>query len=652
MKKLLKILAITVGVLIALIIVLVIVALAVIDPNKYRDDIVSAVKTQTGREFKIEGDLKLSFFPWLGLETGGLELANAAGFGPEPFARVDSAAIKVELLPLLRKQVRVDGIRLNGLKLHLARAANGRSNWDDLTQKKPDAPKEPKEPKPDAPDAGAALGMFSVNQVEINKAEFTWRDQASGASYALRNVDLKSGNLLGSAPAPLKLSFDIESGKPPIRKRVQLDARLHLNPATQVLDAPELKLALGDLRINGQVRGTDVFGAPKLVGTVVIPAFAPRALMQEFGVAYAPADAKALTKLALMARLEHNAQVTSLPELRLTLDDTLLTGNLALQHQPRTSYRADLALDTIDIDRYLPPKPADAKAGDKPAPGAAEAVVIPLALLREVDADARLRIQNLKAFGIRSQQVVLKVAARDGRITLGPNEAKLYGGTYAGRTVLDASGKTPRFQFDEKLNGVQLGPFLKDAGVFAYFSGEAQIALALTAQGLSAPDIKKTLTGSTSVAVKDGAIEGFDLVKMETKAKELKDQPGGTAQNLASGLAALNPAKGDKTTFTKLQASATIANGVVSNKDLAIEAPHLRVTGSGIVNLVTDRYENYSLRVNGIPFILDGPLTSLPKLDTNTLLKEKGQQQVEKKKEEIKERAGDALRDRLKKLKR
>ncbi|MFL6646738.1 MAG: AsmA family protein [Sulfurifustis sp.] len=654
MAKPLKVAAIVVGIVVALIAIAIVAAIVLIDPNRYRGEIIQAVKTHTGRDLKIDGDLRLSFFPWLGLETGRLELANAQGFGNEPFARVESAGVKVALLPLLRKEVIVDAVRLNGLRLNLARAANGRSNWDDLVQAKPGA--APAQPKPTGGGAAAAAAL-SVNRVEVRDAEFTYRDQVSGAAYAARRVELTSGNVLGEHPAPLHLAFDLESGKPKITRRVELSAQLSADLATEKVNVPELRLTAGDLSLNAQLRGTDVIKAPKLNGRVEIPAFNLRALLGELGVAYAPADANALKKVALVSQLDYGPQAVSAHELRLTLDDTSLTGRVAMQQQPRTSYRFDLVLDSIDVDRYLPSaakkaeKTSEQTADKKPADKSQDAapVVIPLALLRETDAEGQLRVQKLKAFGIRSEQVGVKVAARGGRISLGPNEARLYGGVYAGRTTIDASTSTPKFQFDEKLTGLQLGPFLKDAQIFDKFSGAGNVTIALTGQGLNADAIKRTLNGSVAVAIKDGAIEGVDLQKIEAKIKEVRDQPGGTAKNLLTSLPALGPEKGDKTTFSKLQASGTVTNGVVQNKDLAIQAPRLNITGSGNVNLVADRYENYRLLVGNFPIIVSGPLAA-PKFspDWNAILKGQVEQRKEKALEQGKEKVRDRFRDLLK----
>ena len=105
-------------------------------------EITQAVKQQTGRDLDLRGDIKLSVFPWLGLELGDTRLSNAPGFGKKPFVKIERVGVKVKLLPLLRSQVIVDKIILDGLQLNLARNQKGVTNWDDLLQPEPAAGKK------------------------------------------------------------------------------------------------------------------------------------------------------------------------------------------------------------------------------------------------------------------------------------------------------------------------------------------------------------------------------------------------------------------------------------------------------------------------------------------------------------------------------
>src|SRR5690554_5413384 len=87
----------------------------VVDPNDYKDEISSQVEKATGRTLTLQGDIGLSVFPWIALELGPLSLSNAPGFKSDAFAQVEAAEIRIKLMPLLKKQLEMDTIVLDGL---------------------------------------------------------------------------------------------------------------------------------------------------------------------------------------------------------------------------------------------------------------------------------------------------------------------------------------------------------------------------------------------------------------------------------------------------------------------------------------------------------------------------------------------------------
>ncbi|HSS63758.1 MAG TPA: AsmA family protein, partial [Gammaproteobacteria bacterium] len=101
MKTILKGLGVIIAVAAALILGIIIIVPLLIDPNDYRDEIEVKVEDQTGRKLKIEGDIVLTWFPWLGFEMGSVELGNAPGFEAPVFASTDKVAIRLKLIPLL-----------------------------------------------------------------------------------------------------------------------------------------------------------------------------------------------------------------------------------------------------------------------------------------------------------------------------------------------------------------------------------------------------------------------------------------------------------------------------------------------------------------------------------------------------------------------
>ncbi len=244
--KALKWIAVGTGVVLGLVLAAVVTASLLLDPNDYRGEIAGKVEQSTGRELKIEGDIRLSFFPWLGLELGKLELGNAKGFGAEPFARIGAAEARVKLLPLFSGKVEIDKVVLRGLELQLARRADGSSNWDDLAGKGEAKPAEQKSAaggKP-APAPGQKLGALAIGGIEISNARVVWQDDMAKQRVVLSDFNLNSGAISLEKPFPLAINGKVESSNPATKATIDLKTVIALDLNQERYRLDDLSLAL------------------------------------------------------------------------------------------------------------------------------------------------------------------------------------------------------------------------------------------------------------------------------------------------------------------------------------------------------------------------------------------------------------------------
>ena len=249
----------TIGIALAVLVVLgalAVVALPrLIDPNAYRDPITRAVAERTGRTLTLDGDLGLSVFPWLGITIQGASLANAPGFGDEPMLAVQRAEARLRLLPLLAGRLEFGTIVLDGPRLNLARAADGRSNWQDIEARM--AQPDSGEPVP-AETADGSAGRFSaeslsITGVEIREGRLLWDDRQSGARYALTNWSFSTGRVRLGGSMPVETRFNLSVGS------MELDAEVDLEASVQI--APrDGHYAIEDLVLQSQLRSTALFG--------------------------------------------------------------------------------------------------------------------------------------------------------------------------------------------------------------------------------------------------------------------------------------------------------------------------------------------------------------------------------------------------------
>lgn len=696
MKRFLKIIFGLVGALLLLLVVAVVGAKLFIDPNDYRDTIASKVEEQTGRVLTIEGEIELSFFPWLGLKLGAMELGNAKGFADKPFARIGAAEARVKLLPLLKAQVEVDTVTLRGMEANLSRRADGVSNWDDLAAGSDETKAEKKVEEIDD-GRGQAIESLAIGGIIIEGANVTWDDKLNKQHFSLKNFNFTTGEIRLGEAISIELSTQLASSAPKLEGTIQfsgdvtadpeaqryridgmslgtrvkgdvvpggaLDAKLAGNVAVD-LKAQSLKLAQFGLSAMGlelklTAQGKQIIDQPSFSGELTTNEFVPRQLLAELGIAQPEmADPSVMGKAKLSSRFEGGLDSVALNDLSLQLDDTTFGGKASVRQFAAPVIRYTLNLDEIDVDRYLPP-PSDKPATEPAATAqtAAAAPELPLALMRSLDIDGSFTVGKVKVMNLRSDTIVTTVKAKGGKFRVHPLSAKLYKGSYSGDIGFDVSGKQPLLSLDEKLNGLQSGPLLKDFMGKEYVTGEANLAAKMTARGLEPQAIRKTLNGNGSFKFANGTVNGINLGHLIRKAYALyKQQPAPKEEKKA-------------TDFADLSGSFTAKNGLISTSDLSARSPLFQVAGRGSADLVSEKLD---LRLDTtivsdirdasgertgemggekVPVTIKGTFSE-PKfgVDVASIFEAKAKAEVEKKKAEVKKQVDKRVDEEKKKL--
>jgi AsmA protein len=229
------------------IIIIAIAALAalpfVIDPNDYKDEIAAQVEKTTGRKLTLQGDIELSVFPWIALELGPLSLSNASGFKAESFASVEAAEIRIKLMPLLKKQLEMDTIVLDGLLLNLETNKEGVTNWDDLTKASDDLEQTPSDESDSASDEpSSGLSAVKIAGIKLTNANVLWSDASKNENFQLRNLNLETDPLAPGEPTSLTTSFDLISSKPEVKAHIELESKVTVDLEKQIYALESLKL--------------------------------------------------------------------------------------------------------------------------------------------------------------------------------------------------------------------------------------------------------------------------------------------------------------------------------------------------------------------------------------------------------------------------
>ncbi|HEX3755064.1 MAG TPA: AsmA family protein [Rhizomicrobium sp.] len=108
-----------------------IVTLYFLDWNQLRGPIGRYLSHRTGREVRIDGNLKVDLFTWQpSLDAGGLFVGNPAWVGRDHAARIERLRVEMRLMPLFAGRLVVPLVSIDHPDLLLVRDSGGRTNWD------------------------------------------------------------------------------------------------------------------------------------------------------------------------------------------------------------------------------------------------------------------------------------------------------------------------------------------------------------------------------------------------------------------------------------------------------------------------------------------------------------------------------------------
>ena len=600
-----------------------------VDWNDFKDTIQNQVKEQTGRDLTITGDLSPSVFPWAGISIGKISLANAKDFGDEPFASITGADVKVELLPLIKREINVRTVELSGLQVDLQMAADGSTNWDDLIQTTTTTTTTTEEGSADAEvtteveGSSATIAALAVGGIEISDANVSWRDASTGTDAKLSSFNLSTGAIELEKQFDLNVDFSIISNSMDLQADVDGKAKLMVDLNNQLYsikdllfntDAKGASLPEGALqaRFGGDVTarladheidvskiwmdtlGIQLSGAlkvasldtePTVTGQIASTDFSPLELMGNLGIeAPVTADDTVLKKASLSLALAATPASAALNDLTITLDDTVFTGSASVPSLAGSipPLRFDFNVDAIDIDRYLPPvsdEPAaedDEAAADAVATTGDEPIELPVEMMRQLDIDGTFSVGSVKVSNLTTENIVVPVKASGGTLALQNVKAAMYEGALDATARIDVTGSTPAYGVDMSLGGIQAEPLLADLmrKDSSFLSGGGEVAANITTGGNSVNEITAALNGGFNTAFTDGSVNGINIGYQIRRAKAAL-----TGQSIPEEEGAV------KTDFSSLAVSGTFTDGVMQSDDLDMRSPLLRLAGAGMVDL-------------------------------------------------------------------
>ena len=578
MNKIFKWIAILFGSLVFLLVLVIILVPLLFDINHYKPQIEDQVVKATGHSFVLGGDIKLSLFPWVGISLSDLHFKNPPGFLEKDMVAVDEFRAKVKVLPLLSKKIEVKEFVLKGARVVLETRQDGKTGWQDLAGGKKTSQTEESKSKQEEPSESNKLPISDLNVAEfaITDSSLLWLDHKNNVRKEISNFELALTDLSFDHPIGLHSSAMIDRyplsidglvgpvGKEPGKGNVPVDLSMAI-------------LEQLNVTLKGVVNQPAV--DPSFDFNIAVEKFSPRKLLEVLKqpLPVEPSDPKVLTNVGLNVQVKGNPKAVSLSKGKLVLDDSNLNFSATAKDFSKPDLAMDLKLDQIDLDRYFPP-PSDSESEKTPTPAEEKDKTPPQKIdytpFRKLVFNGNFKINRLKVKNVKTENVNLKLTAKNGLLSVDPFSMSLYEGQSKITAKVNVQNQSPRTNLQLAMHGIQAGSLIKDYMGKDIIEGALKSNAVLNMAGDTSDQILKTISGNGSFSFNNGAIKGVDLAAMMhnvAKAFKLKEEGGQAA----------------KTAFTELSIPFTLKTGLFATQNTQLKSPILHVLAQGKANLVT-----------------------------------------------------------------
>ena len=617
-----------------------------VDSDTLRSMLIVAARSHTGRELTVDGDIRVAVLPRPAVVLPRLALADADGFGPEPFASLDGARANLRLWPLLRGRLQVASVEVERPQLRLTVDAAGRSNWGDLLPE-PQAEASPAPASSEPGIAASLAGRVGIGRMRVNGGDLLWTDRRSGRWARVRDLDVAISGLDPGRPIPLTASATLETGDPvrsvqldletdvqwsgealwharalkldaivagaPLRGQLpfRLTGEASFDPAQSRLALQDLTLAGDPLSLAGDLTVAQAGDGPVVGAQLRMQRLDVRALAQQMGVELATADAEVLRQISGSLELRADAGQVNLARMELAVDGSQWRGSARVRDFAQPAIRFELEGDSLDLDRYLPPTPASgsAKPGEASELAASDVAVAasPADVLRRAarhDVQGTVTVGSLKLRGIATQNLSLQVRSGRGRLALEPVSTALYGGALEASARVDASGRgDPRLRLKLSATDVSIAPLLLALADQDVLQGRFTAGVEVSGIAATGDALLRSLNGTARLNGTDGVLKGINPDRSICQARAAIDAARGRE------VEPCDPSPDAR--FSVLRMSGPIKAGVWRSEDLMVEQVRFRpdrfyrITGTGTLDLVSTEID-YRLRAASVRRGADG----------------------------------------------
>ena len=553
-----------------LVVALVVVGVAILksmDFNEYKGLIAEQVKSATGRELKIAGDLNLEISLTPSVAVEGVTLANASwGSNPEMIS-IKRFAAEVSIMPLLSGTVDVNRVILEGVNVVAETDKSGKGNWVFKVPEKEDEDEKAEEK------SSESTVLPVVRMVSIKDVNVTYIDGVKGETtkLAVSNVGVQADG--ADAPLTIDVAGSINGQSFTVAGNFgSINALLAGGMFPLKLDVAALATTI---KVDGQAGTPDGKPAadlkldvsvPKLSDTMSAAATLVPALKE---VKLPPVET-----LTVSSNAKYSGTTLALSALDLKFGSTDLAGDVSVNlGGAKPSVNGNLSSNLINLDELLPKDDGAKTAESAPAKNSDGKIFpadpLPLDGLKAANVKLGFNGKKVVVKGIDITDTSVELSLQNGRLQVKPG-ATVFGGGIKGDVVVDGSKDTPSLKSVLNVTQLDYGLALSSQGMKDIANGKVDVSVDVAGSGGSVRQIMAGLNGKTRIVTENGRLESGALNIISTDLLNVFDS------------------KDDKTIRCGV-VHFDIKSGMADARAIIFETGGISVIGTGNVDLKSEK---------------------------------------------------------------
>jgi hypothetical protein len=239
MKKAIKWISISVGILVGLLIVGAIAFPLIFPLEKIKDIATEKISQTINRKVTIE---KVSFNIFKGISLEKLTISNRVGFAKKPFVSADAIVLRYAFWPLFQGQLLVKELRLEKPEILIEKSAAGVYNFSDMTKKRKPTPKKKK--------AREIPFSMIVDTFSIRNGHITYSDYGTKTSSEIKKANLTVSGVTLAMAKPIGLDFSAIATYKEKDIPLSISGKIAADLAKNALNIPSLTLKVAGEKAN------------------------------------------------------------------------------------------------------------------------------------------------------------------------------------------------------------------------------------------------------------------------------------------------------------------------------------------------------------------------------------------------------------------